>query len=213
MKKYSYFSGNDQYYPFNEFIPTGMVQEYSRDLDRYENKERDGSEFKEFRRKKRLKRLKKIKELLDYKNKALSPSPFYSSLYGYTGFEGAMTSPLEYYNGTITDSPDAITNPYNNSYQVAANERIKIRAMIFDDYLPQYNIPIINDKSEEIVDFNPISEPFKSKEKALEVANDLRRKGHEEIVIWHGETKHKWFHEGTPGHRVEIKEWWQVGQL
>lgn len=141
MKKISYNGNenyNEEYYPFNEFLPTGMVQEYSRDLDRYENQQRDGNEFEEYKRKKRLEKLKKLKKLQKKKNVILQPAPFYSTLYNTpSDFSGLNTSPLEYYDGTITDSPDAITNPYNNTYQSASDRqvRLKVRAMIFDDFL------------------------------------------------------------------------------
>jgi hypothetical protein len=74
------------------------------------------------------------------KKDVFEPHPFYQSLYGYTGFEGAYTSPMEYYSGSIAEEPGAITNnPYNNPYQSSATassiERIKIRAMIFNDML------------------------------------------------------------------------------
>ena len=74
------------------------------------------------------------------KDHMFQPHPFYQSLYGYTGFEGAYTSPLEYYSGSIAEEPGAITNnPYNSPYQSSAIasriERIKIRAMIFNDML------------------------------------------------------------------------------
>lgn len=73
-----------------------------------------------------------------------TPHPFYQSQYGYTGFEGAYTSPLEYYSGSISEEPGAITNnPYNNTYQsssIASRiERIKIRAMIFTDMISMNN--------------------------------------------------------------------------
>lgn len=143
MKKLSYYNGNDnygqEYYPFNQFIPSGMVQEYDRDLDRYENKQRDGKNFEEFNKFKKKRRLKLLKRLLKLKNKkkdVLEQHPFYESLYGTPAdMTGLNTSPLEYYSGTIADSPDAATNPYANSYQTAhsRNERIKIRAMTFAD--------------------------------------------------------------------------------
>jgi hypothetical protein len=39
-------------------------------------------------------------------------------LYGYTGLEGSLEYPLEYYSGSISEEPGAITgNPYNNTYQ------------------------------------------------------------------------------------------------
>jgi hypothetical protein len=146
MKKRSYFSGNDnygeEYYPYNEFIPTGMVQEYGINLDRYENKQRDGKDFDEFKQFKRKNRIKKLRKLLKSRKKSkhttLQPTQFYESLYGTpSDFTGLNSSPLEYYSGTITDSPDSLLNPYQNSYQSACdrNIRIKIRAMIFADHI------------------------------------------------------------------------------
>lgn len=133
-------------YPYNQYTPPGMVEDDADKLNPSANRQRDGSEFDEFRAFKRKKRLRRLKSLLNMKKKkqdVFQPTPFYSSMYGYTGFEGAMTSPLEYYSGSISEEPGAITNnPYNNSYQGGSfsgasvkNERILIRAMIFNDYI------------------------------------------------------------------------------
>ena len=139
-------------YPYNQYTPPGMIEGGSDGggdkLRPSENRQRDGNEFEEFkrfRRKKRLNRLKRLTKLKKMKRKknVFTPAPFYSSQYGYTGFEGAMTSPLEYYSGSISEEPGAITNnPYNNSYQGGSfsgassrNVRLKIRGMIFKDYI------------------------------------------------------------------------------
>lgn len=133
-------------YPFNQYFPPGMVTDRPMNLDRLENHQRDGKDFEEFKRFKRRKRLNRLRKLLKLKKmkskkNVFTPAPFYSSEYGYTGFEGARTSPLEYYSGSIMDEPGAITNnPYNNtwqgnSYASSRIERIKIRSMIFNDYL------------------------------------------------------------------------------
>jgi len=151
VKKISYYNGNEnygeEYYPFNEFIPTGMVQEYARDLDRYENHQRDGNEFEEFEefsKNKRLDRIKKLRYMLKNKKKdVFEPHPFYSSLYGTPAdLTGLYTSPLEYYDGTIIDGPDNLVNPYDNTYQGNSfasqdlrRERLKIRAAIFEKHL------------------------------------------------------------------------------
>src|SRR5258708_3791757 len=94
-----------------------MVQEYARDLDRYENHQRDGNEFEEFEefsKNKRLDRIKKLRYMLKNKKKdVFEPHPFYSSLYGTPAdLTGLYTSPLEYYDGTIIDGPDNLVNPY-----------------------------------------------------------------------------------------------------
>lgn len=137
-------------YPFNQYFPPGMAldkDDYHRVSTDYQ---RDGKDFdfKELRknRLKRLRRIKRMQTLKGMKAKkkpVLQPTPFYSSMYGYTGFEGAMTSPLEYYSGGIMDEPGAITNnPYNDTYQGNSfslasikNERIQIRAMILKDFI------------------------------------------------------------------------------
>jgi hypothetical protein len=133
---------NEQSGPFNQYFPPGTIEDRDDLNDMSENHQKDGKDFEEFKQFKRLKRRNRLKRLMKLrKNKkkknVFQPAPFYSSMYGYTGFEGAMTSPLEYYSGTIADNPDAITNPYNNTYQGASldTERIKIRGMIFKDYI------------------------------------------------------------------------------
>ena len=85
------------------------------------------------------------KEHKHKKQDVFQPHPFYQSQYGYTGFEGAYTSPLEYYSGSIAEEPGAITNnPYNNPYQSSSTasriERMTIRAMILKDILTTRNI-------------------------------------------------------------------------
>lgn len=132
-------------YPFNQYYPPGEVLDREDYNDRMEDHQKDGKDFEEFKRFKRKDRIKKLKKLLKLKKMKKEdvpqPHPFYSSMYGYTGFEGAMTSPLEYYSGSIMEEPGAITNnPYNDSYQGGSFsgassriERIKIRAMIFRD--------------------------------------------------------------------------------
>jgi len=149
-------------YPYNQYTPPGMIEPGSDGggglgsgsasggdkLNPFVSRQRDGKEFdefKKFRRKKRLDRLKMLMKLKKMKSKkdVFTPSPFYPSAYGYTGFEGAYDSPLEYYSGGIMDEPGAITNnPYNNSWQGnsyasanSRNARLKIRAMIFKDYI------------------------------------------------------------------------------
>lgn len=128
--------------PYNQYYPPGEIKDNEDYGDQMGNRQRDGNEFeefKEFRKKRKLERIKKLLKLRKKKKKnVFQPTPFYSSEYGYTGFEGAMTSPLEYYSGSIMDEPGAITNnPYNNTYQQASDrsERIKIRGMIFKDYI------------------------------------------------------------------------------
>lgn len=127
-----------------------MNDELADNMNRYENKSRDGSEPSVEKDKEQdeesqddkdedeiesiEKRRKKHKK---NKQQALEVHPFYQSLYGYTGFEGAYTSPLEYYSGSIADEPGAQTiNPYMNTYQYASDNsiKIKIRAMILKDF-------------------------------------------------------------------------------
>jgi len=138
-------------YPYNQYTPPGMIEGGADGggdkLNPSANHQRDGKEFDEFSRKSRLRKLKRLLKLMKLKKKdkqnVFTPTPFYSSQYGYTGFEGAYTSPLEYYSGGVMEEPGAITNnPYNNSYQGGSfsgaslrNERLKIRAMIFNDYM------------------------------------------------------------------------------
>lgn len=137
-------------YPYNQYTPPGMIDGADGGGDKLNpsaNRQRDGEEFDEFSRKNRLRKLKRLVRMMKLKKKdkqnIFTPAPYYSSQYGYTGFEGAYTSPLEYYSGGVTEEPGAITNnPYNNSYQGGSfsgassrNERLKIRAMIFKDYI------------------------------------------------------------------------------
>ena len=81
---------------------------------------------------------KLLKSRKKSKHTTLQPTQFYESLYGTpSDFTGLNSSPLEYYSGTITDSPDSLLNQYQNSYQSACDRkiRIKIRAMIFADHI------------------------------------------------------------------------------
>jgi tRNA nucleotidyltransferase/poly(A) polymerase len=134
-------------YPFNQYYPPGEIVDKEHYYTDRSDKQPDDDELDDIkeRRLKRLKRIKRMQKLKEMKGKnepILEPTPFYSSLYGYTGFEGAMTSPLEYYSGGIMDEPGAITNnPYNDTYQgnsfsiASKNERILIRAMILRDVI------------------------------------------------------------------------------
>jgi len=163
VTKYSYYNGNPDYLeefsPFHGYYQPGQAagealdkqQNYS---DYFNDKQRDGKEFKEFEefRKKRNKKLKRIKQLQKLKKlrkmkeeeipeqdkkDVFEPHPFYSSMYGYTGFEGAYTSPLEYYSGSIADEPGSQTiNPYNSTWQLASDNSVKIiiRSMILKDF-------------------------------------------------------------------------------
>jgi hypothetical protein len=137
---------NDIPEPYSQYYPPGVVIDKDKyQIDQSATHQRDGHEFDEFRkfkRKKRLKRLKRLQRLNEMReNPTIQPSPFYQSLYGYTGFEGAMTSPLEYYSGSILEEPGAITNnEYNNSYQGGSfsgasdrGVRLQIRAMMLKD--------------------------------------------------------------------------------
>jgi hypothetical protein len=140
MKKKSYFSGNetymDQYYPFNEYyLPGKPTNEKPLDLDKFENQNREGEDFEEFDAKKKddewekfKRKVKKIKRKLKKekpKDVALSPHPFYSSMYGASGIEGPLSgSGLEYYGGGLSEEPGAITNnPYNTVYQSASMKK------------------------------------------------------------------------------------------
>ena len=112
-------------------------------IDNYENIARDGKELSndedDDKNDEELKKIeKRRKKRKKKKQKVFEPHPFYSSLYGYTGFEGAYTSPLEYYSGSIADEPGSQTiNPYNSTYQIANDNSVKIiiRSMILKDYV------------------------------------------------------------------------------
>ena len=138
-------------YPFNQYYPPGEIVDRDDYNERQSNHQRDGKDFEEFnqfKRKNRIKRLKRLRKLLKLKNmkkkkNVFQPHPFFSSPYGYTGFEGTTTSPLEYYSGSIMDEPGSITNnPYNDTYQGnsfananSRSERIRLRGMIFKEYI------------------------------------------------------------------------------
>lgn len=129
------------------YAPQKANDELEQNLDKYENKARDGSDlsaeddeeadgYEEDKDDEKIVKIKNRRKNKKKKQIILEPHPFYQSQYGYTGFEGAYTSPLEYYSGGISEEPGAITNnPYNNTYQLANDRsaRIKIRAMIFGD--------------------------------------------------------------------------------
>jgi hypothetical protein len=73
---------------------------------------------------------KRRKDKKEHTHKMFQPHPFYTTEYGnMPGIEGLMNTPLSDYTAHITDIPDAIMNPYNDSYQ-SASIRIKLRADI-----------------------------------------------------------------------------------
>jgi ABC-type Zn2+ transport system substrate-binding protein/surface adhesin len=85
-----------------------------------------------------LEKLKKIQERRknkkEHTHNIIQPHPFYTSEYGnLSGLEGLMSTPLADYSANIADSPDAVTNPYNDTYQAASERsiRIKLRAEVF----------------------------------------------------------------------------------
>lgn len=132
IKKYSYPNGQHDYLYDNSYTTIGMNDELVENQDIFVNKDKSGIGYDEhFKPNKKHNKCKRC-------GKMIQPHPFYSSLYGYTGFEGAMSSPLEYYSGSITDEPgDTTNNPYNTVYQLASgeNERITIRSMILKDFI------------------------------------------------------------------------------
>lgn len=138
-------------FPFDEFHPPGDTQNREAGEERLEDHQRDGKEFKEFDQFKRKKRISKLRKLLkemknDGNNPPMQPTPFYSSVYGYSGFEGAMTDPLEYYSGSISEEPGAITNnPYNTIYQSAANNTVYSREQQFKDTMALYKSSQVNE--------------------------------------------------------------------
>lgn len=118
----------------------GSLSEIEEETDR--DYEEDGDEESEDDKEDdEIEDIKKDRKEHKHKKKdVFEPHPFYESQYGYTGFEGAYTSPLEYYSGSISEEPGSINNnPYNNPYQSSSTasrvERIKIRTMIFNDIL------------------------------------------------------------------------------
>lgn len=129
-------------FPFNKYSPPGQTVEESEYGDKMEDHQKDGKDFEEFKVFERKKRRDKLKKLLKKKkkDKPLEPAPFYSSMYGYTGFEGMYTSPLEYYGGGTSDD-GTTTNPFNNTFQSSSTashsrlERLRIRGMIFNDFI------------------------------------------------------------------------------
>jgi hypothetical protein len=161
VKKYSYYNGNPDYLeefsPYHGYYQPGRAAPEALDKelnysDYFSDTQRDGKDFKEFeefkkKRNKKLKRIKLLQKLKKMKEEDIpaqdkkdvfEPHPFYSSMYGYTGFEGAYTSPLEYYDGSIADEPGSQTiNPYNSTWQLASDDVVKIiiRSMILEDFL------------------------------------------------------------------------------
>jgi hypothetical protein len=141
--------GLDETYPHSIDFDRGAYK------DTLSNVQRDGHLFREiaeFRRKRkdRLNKIRKMRRNLkenrdklkemkrDDGNLGFSPTPYYSSAYGYTGLEGTMEFPLEYYSGALTNEPGSITNnPYNTIYQSATERAIrrKIRAIIGPDLI------------------------------------------------------------------------------
>jgi hypothetical protein len=122
LHSYAYFAGsqsyNEQMYPFNEYGNTGVMIDRDRDLDRMQNHQRDGSEFKEFKEfmKRKLRKRIKMKKRKD----VFTPAPAYSNMYGQVGSEGIFAYPSGYYGGYIGENPNTTTNSYNNTYQMAS---------------------------------------------------------------------------------------------
>lgn len=161
VKKYSYYNGNPDYLeefsPWHGYYRPGFAEPEALDKfnysDYFSDKNRSGSSYddelkrlkkKRLKKLKKLKLLKKLKEMgvdkLPSKKDVYEPHPFYESMYGYTGFEGAYddaNSPLEWYSGSIADGPGAQTiNPYNSTWQLASDNSMKIiiRSMILKDF-------------------------------------------------------------------------------
>lgn len=81
-----------------------------------------------------LKKLKRIQERRkknkEHTHHMFQPHPFYTTEYSnMPGIEGLMNTPLADYSANITDVPDAISNPYNDTYQ-SASAQIKLRAYL-----------------------------------------------------------------------------------
>lgn len=141
-----YFHRGDEQLPFNQYIPLGeSTMEKPIDLDRMENKGKDGEEFPEFtefqkKREKRQKRLKELRKMLkENKELALEPAQFSPSQYSsMTGFEGMNAFTGGYYNATLGDNTDTLVNPWNDIYQSASNtslEKIKLRSLFFNNFV------------------------------------------------------------------------------
>jgi hypothetical protein len=157
FEKCAYFedvSNVQQEHPYSELngFMFGVDGDRTQDQDRRENHEPDGDDLKEFRefhkkQKNRLNRLKKMrkmhKKLKEMKKEdgsmpTLRPTPFYTSLYGYTGLEGSFDYDLEYYSGSVINEPGAITNnPYNNTYQQASERNVRriLRESFFKSHI------------------------------------------------------------------------------
>jgi|SRR5271166_828979 len=155
LQKYGFWdemTNVQQEHSFDEMnsFQHGVDGDRTLDQDRRENHSPDGDddleEIKEMKQKrdKRLARIKKMKNKVKDMKKddgdvALQPTPFYSSVYGYTGLEGTFEIPVEYYSGGITNEPGAITNnPYNSIYQ-PASERL-VRLILRASYLNNLHI-------------------------------------------------------------------------
>lgn len=133
--KYSYENNHDDYlYDNNSYTAVGLFDDVPENQDRFENEKRDGDDFDPSDPDNELARL--IKERKEHRNSkkqkqnTFEPHPFYTSQYGYQGFDGTFSTPLAYYSGTIIDGPDNVLNPYNTPYQSASarQDRMQIRA-------------------------------------------------------------------------------------
>src|ERR1700674_5023276 len=108
--KRAYFNNENEYDNDNfEYLTNEDIQS---DLDKFENRNRDGTPLK-------LKEEEKVdKDKLDEADgdKGLSSADFAPGMYGQMhGVEGLNAYPLEYYGDGLTEDPGAITNnPYNN---------------------------------------------------------------------------------------------------
>lgn len=119
------------------YSATRPNEELADNMNNSENKERDGSNLSAKKDKEEDDEIDNIKKRKNKKD-IFEPHPPYDSAYGRIGIDGLTTDLLDYYSGSISEEPGAITNNvYNTVYQSASARdiRLKIRAMIYEDYI------------------------------------------------------------------------------
>lgn len=120
------------------YSATRPNEELVDNMNNSENKERDGSNLsvkKDKEKDEDDEEIKNIKKRKPKKDIFEAHAP-YESAYGRISIDGLTTDLLDYYSGSISDEPGAITNNvYNTIYQSASSRdvRLKIRAMIYKD--------------------------------------------------------------------------------
>jgi ElaB/YqjD/DUF883 family membrane-anchored ribosome-binding protein len=225
MKKLSYYNGNEdyglEYYPFNYYEPTGMIQEFPINMDTRENRQPNGEEFDEFRQFRRKRRIKRLKDKKNEENaEVLQPTPFYEDLYGTpSSYVGLYSSPLEYYEGTIMDDVDSYNNPYQNSYQTASkdiyNEEIEMPLFKSAQIIEDENFAdevILYDELPEKEDVIELHEPEEKKEIVFKLAPLPGANMMEPIEVSEGEEANE---EIPKDKEIEVNDpWnWQKGGL